>query len=207
MASIQHVELVANNAARWKIHILVYSSVIWFFEAYYPFVLQLSPYYKTELPSTTSVRKYDLLPKNKPKFSFLIALYQQCIDSAMIYLDIYVYFWDVAVYLVAWYGYGTESEVFLLYLCLQRHTDNFYQHLQYILFAMILAFASLVLALPLALYQRFVLEAQHNFDTSLPTFSDLFTVRCIHLVFSAVALSALFKWSGNCFSTLVLSLL
>lgn len=182
-------------------------------DPYNPLRLRQYPLYSKKAPPpalkehfTDDVfQKSQAYGKDKARFSLFSGLFKQVLDSVFLHYGIYAWAWTVAGNLIAKLGYGEEYEVRLLFLSRAFWSLNqSVQITQSIAFACVLVFVSTIPSLPLSIYQTFVLEERHGFNTTTPGLfvADLLKGWAIGFVIGAPFLGAflyVFKWAGDRF--------
>ncbi|OBZ72864.1 CAAX prenyl protease 1 [Grifola frondosa] len=189
----RRLAFVAVDPIDWKFYIQACSWGVCILESY--LLLRQYPLYSKTAPPPALAEHFtdDVFQKSqaygrdKAKFSLVAGLYKQIVDSAMIQYGLYAWSWRVGGQLLAKFGYGAEYEI-----------------LQSIAFAFLLFFVSSVPALPLSVYQTFVLEEKHGFNKVTPGLfvADLLKGWAIGIVIGAPFIAAflyVFKWAGSRF--------
>ncbi|GJJ14172.1 hypothetical protein Clacol_008433 [Clathrus columnatus] len=155
-------------------------------------IRDLPHFSKTEPPpvlakhlTAEEFKKSQAYGRDKARFSIISTLYGQILETAIIYFSGYSWAWSIAGILLAKLGYGSEYEI-----------------PQSIIFAAVLGLMSAIPALPLELYQTFVIEERHGFNKTTPLlfFTDLvkgwFVAFAIGAPFLAAFLSIV-RWAGD----------
>ncbi|KAI0078019.1 hypothetical protein K474DRAFT_1661060 [Panus rudis PR-1116 ss-1] len=194
LAVIQRqLSFVATDPIDWKLYVQVASWVVCLFESYL-IIRQYPLYSKPEPPAVLAdhfdketFKKSQEYGKDKAKFSLISGLYKQIVDSLLLHYGMYAWAWAAAGGVLGKFGYSSEYEI-----------------LQSIVFVAILFITSSIPALPVSIYQTFVLEEKHGFNKTTPGLfvADMLKGWAVGFVIGAPFLAAflyVFKWAGDRF--------
>ena len=142
--------------------------------------------------------------KDKAHFALISGLYKQILETVLLQYGGYAWAWEVAGQLIARFGYGKEYEVHILTPWFMNAMLISAQITQSIVFSLLTYFVSTIPAIPLSLYQTFVLEEKHGFNKTTPALfvADLLKGWALAIVIATPFLSAflyVFKWAGDRF--------
>ncbi|KAF8510125.1 peptidase family M48-domain-containing protein [Hysterangium stoloniferum] len=185
--------VTTDYAIPWKKYVLLFSWSHHLFETYL-LMRQYPNYSKTEPPRQLAAHftgdvfaKSQAYGKDKAKFSLVSGLFNQILETAVIYYGGYAWAWEVAGNILGKSGYGSEYEI-----------------PQSIVFAAVLFAMSSIQSLPVEVYKTFVLEQKHGFNKTTPKLfvTDHIKNWFVALVVGAPFLSAFLavvRWAGDRF--------
>ncbi|KAL5480481.1 STE24 [Sanghuangporus weigelae] len=196
-----HLAWVSTEPINWKLYVQSFSWGVYLFESYLT-LRQYPNYSKTEPPpelaahvDKATFEKSQAYGRDKARFGIVSGFIHQILDTLMIQYGAYAYAWDLAGSTIARFGYGEEYEI-----------------LQSNVFVGILYLFSTIPAIPLSVYQTFVLEEKHGFNKTTPGLfiADFFKGLLLMVAIGAPFLSAfiwVFKWAGERFVPWIMTFL
>ncbi|KAI0033303.1 peptidase family M48-domain-containing protein [Vararia minispora EC-137] len=198
----QRLSFVKTDPIDWRQLVLGFSWVVCLWESY--LLLRQYPLYSKREPPPALAKYFnaDVFAKSqdygrdKAKFSAFSNFYRLVFETLQLQSStFYPWAWDMSGRTLALVGYGPE-----------------YKISQSVVFGLLLMFISMIISLPLGIYQTFVLEEKHGFNKTTP---GLYVADTIKGALLGVALGGpflaaflyVFDWAGDRFLPYLMTLL